>query len=110
MDVEGLEYGLLPSLLLRGTLCGGGVDFISVEAHPHLAPTPRLAGGSPLVSSERDAKVVFKYLHCFCNFQTRAPFLQPLSRKLNFRILQRSCSFSGSINQRISKINIYKYY
>ena len=62
MDVEGLEYGLLPSLLLRGTLCGGGIDFISVEPHPHFAPTPRLTGGSPLLSSERDAKVVFKYL------------------------------------------------
>ena len=28
----------------------------------NFAPTPRLTGGSPLLSSERDAKVVFKYL------------------------------------------------
>ena len=49
-------------MLRQGALCGGGVDFISVEPHRQLAPAQRRPGGAQLISSKEDAKTIFRYL------------------------------------------------
>jgi hypothetical protein len=60
MDIEGMEYSVVSSLMLHGVLCR--LDFLSVEWHPRFLPIP-LSDGDALVQTKTDGNMFGHFVH-----------------------------------------------